>query len=96
MKLPWFKHKDFEIRMNKTYDVDHDHIVYLVEVREPSKIPFKKWQPWKKRPVLSSRSFDEALDSMNGIKNNFLREKDKLNRGKLEQQRKVEWEKIDI
>lgn len=97
MKLPWYTHKDFELRINTEYNDKDYRIEYFVEQRFPSKIPFVKWAKWELcDDFLPNTTFDKALDYMNKLKNSLLNREKKKNVITKDIQKKAEWEKITL
>ena len=96
MKLPWFTHKDFEIRMNCQYNEEDGQLEFYAQKRMKSKIPFRKWTAWENTSYLPDTSFEKVLDSMNNLKNRIINAKQLKRKAIIENQKKKEWEKIDI
>jgi len=96
MLLPWFRNKNFELRINTIFSVEDDREEFIIEIRKPSIIPFIKWKDWDRITFPPMPSFDKALDKLNKLKISLI-EKDKHSKRADEYNKKKKtWEKIDV
>ena len=97
MKLPWYINPKFEMRLvyKQEYLNYKNQHYFIIEMRVPSRIPFKKWTKWF--IVENSEkytSLDSALDSINHFKTYYLNKDSskKIKNVKV----KIEYERIVI
>jgi len=96
MIYPWFKHKNFEARMNTYYDELQDLDLMYVEIRKRSIIPFKRWQNWKHFSERPFRSFEDCLDELNQVKLYFLHEDVRSHKKKKSKNITPKWKEINL
>jgi len=99
MKIPWYQHDKFEMRiivfLKKGYFGIY-HTRFKLQVRELSKIPFVKFTNWKYVGDIEFETLDEALDSLSSYKNHYLNKSNKSNLEKSKPKLDYTWDKIKI